>query len=56
MKRMNRRTFLKHTSLAAGAVTALAPPARALGANDELKANQLVTREYRPPFVVPENV
>jgi hypothetical protein len=56
MKRMNRRTFLKHTSLAAGAVTALAPPARALGANDELKANQLVTREYRAPFVVPENV
>ena len=137
MKQMNRRTFLKHTSLATGAVASLAPYSRVLGANDDLrvavvgfndqgrthlralrelagvrvvalcdcdravlgreleaakkrneklegytdirqllqnkevdaekeqfvgsgelvaKANQLVTREYRPPFVVPENV
>ncbi|MBI4661101.1 MAG: Gfo/Idh/MocA family oxidoreductase, partial [Verrucomicrobia bacterium] len=37
MKRINRRTFLKHTSLATGAVAALAPYSRVLGANDDLR-------------------
>src|SRR5512143_298216 len=37
IKRMTRRTFLKHTSLATGAVAALAPHARVLGANDDLR-------------------
>ena len=37
MNRMTRRTFLKHTSLATGAVAALAPQARVLGANDDLR-------------------
>src|SRR5512146_3575454 len=37
MKRITRRTFLKHTFLATGVVGALAPQARVLGANDELR-------------------
>jgi len=110
MKRITRRAFLQQTSLAAGAIAALAPHARVLGANDDLrvavvgfnsqgrthlrehlavngvdwtkteavlgpwleldaekeqfvgggdlaaKANRLMTRPYRSPFVVPEKV
>jgi uncharacterized protein (DUF2141 family) len=37
MKRMNRRSFLRRTSLATGAVALLPPHARALGANDDLR-------------------
>jgi hypothetical protein len=37
MNRLTRRSFLKRTSLAIGAATALAPHARALGANDDLR-------------------
>lgn len=34
---MHRRTFLKQTALATGAAATLAPHARVLGANDELR-------------------
>jgi predicted dehydrogenase len=37
MKKINRRSFLKQTSLVTGALAALAPYARALGANDDLR-------------------
>ena len=37
MKRLARRSFLKGTTLAIGAATALAPHARVLGANDDLR-------------------
>ena len=37
MKRFSRRSFLKRTSLAVGAATALAPHAKVLGANDDLR-------------------
>ena len=37
MKNMTRRSFLKRTSLAIGAATALAPHAKAIGANDDLR-------------------
>ena len=37
MNRMNRRTFLRHTSLATGAVAMLPPQAHVLGANDDLR-------------------
>ena len=37
MSSMTRRSFLKQTSLAAAAMVALAPRARVLGANDEVR-------------------
>ena len=37
MKRCSRRQFLKQTSLVLGAATALAPGARVLGANDDVR-------------------
>lgn len=37
MKPVTRRSFLKRTTLALGAATALAPHARVLGANDDLR-------------------
>jgi len=37
MRRITRRTFAKKSALAVGAATALAPHARALGANDDLR-------------------
>ena len=37
MRHMTRRSFLKRTSLAIGAATALAPHAKALGANEDLR-------------------
>jgi predicted dehydrogenase len=37
MRRFSRRTFLKRSALTAGAVTALAPHSRVLGANDDLR-------------------
>jgi len=37
MKRIDRRSFLKKTSLVAGAAVALAPHARVLGANNDLR-------------------
>ena len=37
MRRLARRSFLKRTTLAIGAATSLAPHARALGANDDLR-------------------
>jgi predicted dehydrogenase len=37
MKRVNRRTFLKRGSLATGAALTLAPNARVLGANDDIR-------------------
>ncbi|HEY5914973.1 MAG TPA: Gfo/Idh/MocA family oxidoreductase [Verrucomicrobiae bacterium] len=37
MKQITRRTFLKHTSLATGALATFAPHSRALGANDDLR-------------------
>jgi hypothetical protein len=37
MRKINRRTFITKTSLAAGAAVALAPHSRVLGANDDLR-------------------
>ena len=37
MRRISRRTFIKRGSLLAGAAVALAPPARVLGANEDLR-------------------